>query len=62
LNTSRAIKKGGLKIAVFVNYELESKYKKSSKFEEVMVQKVSDFIWIESLLLEKKRNYAYFGS
>jgi hypothetical protein len=43
LNTSRAIKKEGVKIskseyAVFVYYKLESKYKKSSKFEEVMAQ------------------------
>jgi hypothetical protein len=37
------MKKGGVKIsktenAVFVYYNLESEYKKSSKFEEVMVQ------------------------
>jgi hypothetical protein len=34
--------------AVFVYYKLESKYKKSSKFEEVMVQnqkKKSDLKW-----------------
>jgi hypothetical protein len=34
--------------AVFVYYKLESKYKKISKFEEVMVQnqkKMSDFKW-----------------
>jgi hypothetical protein len=41
--------------AVFVYYKLESKYKKSNKFEEVMVQNqkkiMSDFIWIESTLL-----------
>jgi hypothetical protein len=34
--------------AVFVYYKLESKYKKSSKFEELMVQnqkKMSDLKW-----------------
>jgi hypothetical protein len=38
--------------AVFVYYKLESKYKKSSKFEEVMVQnqkKMSDLKWNASL-------------
>jgi hypothetical protein len=37
--------------AVFVYYKLESIYKKSSKFEEVMVQnqkKMSDLKWNES--------------
>jgi hypothetical protein len=37
--------------AVFVYFKLESKYKKSSKFEEVMVQnkkKMSDLKWNES--------------
>jgi hypothetical protein len=56
LKTSKAIKKGGVKIskteyAVFVYYKQVSKYKKSSKFEEFMIQnqkKMSDFIWIES--------------
>jgi hypothetical protein len=39
--------------AVFVYYKLESKYKKSSKFEEVMVQnkkKKSDLIWNASII------------
>jgi hypothetical protein len=55
LNTSRAIKKEGVKIskteyAVFVYYKLESKYKKSSKFEKVMIQNqqkimISKFKW-----------------
>jgi hypothetical protein len=34
--------------AVFVQYKVESKYKKSSKFEEIMVQnqkKMSDLKW-----------------
>jgi hypothetical protein len=48
LNTTRVIKKGGGKISktMYVYYKLESKYKKSSKFEKVMVQnqkKMSDF-------------------
>jgi hypothetical protein len=47
LNTSRAIKKGGLKIlkteyAVFVFYKLQSKYKKSSKFEGFMLQNLKN--------------------
>jgi hypothetical protein len=54
----RAIKKKEVKIlkteyAVFVYYKLESKYKKSSKFEEVMVQnpkKMSDFKWNTSYI------------
>jgi hypothetical protein len=39
--------------AVFVQYEIESKYKKSSKFVEVMVQnqkKMSDLKWNASPL------------
>jgi hypothetical protein len=44
LNTSRAMKKEGVKIsktkyAFFVYYKQESRYKKSSKFEEVMRSK-----------------------
>jgi hypothetical protein len=57
MNTSRAIKKEGVKFskteyAVFVYYKLESKFKKSNKFEEVMVQnqkKMSDLKWNASL-------------
>jgi hypothetical protein len=64
LNTSRAIKKGGgenfkSRYVVFVLYKLESKYKKSSKFEEVMVQnqkKKSDFKWNKKKLLKLLRS------
>jgi hypothetical protein len=58
LNTSRAIKKEGVKISkteytVFVYYKQDSKYKKSSKFEEVMVhnkKKMTYFIWTVDFL------------
>jgi hypothetical protein len=61
LNTSRVIKKEGVNITkteyvVFVYYKLESKYNKSSKFEEVMVQnqkKMSDFKWNTSTILRE---------